>query len=187
LNYTQTITASIDPKDWSFYYESPVYAAYEGWYGPNAQGTVTIDGSVFSFEIKEVRFGSQFISNGVTFNTRTGSSSDYEDRIQSRNIGDIATGKELFVQNVVYTHTPGGGFVPTLDFTQSLTQRLTADYVAQAYFNYNVGESSFIGAPEVLIVNGDTSSDVPEPTPFALLAIGALSIAGLRCKRYLKL
>jgi hypothetical protein len=177
LNYTQTLIASIDPADWPFYYESEVYASYQGSYGPNSQGTVTIDGNSFSFEMVQASYSSQFISNGVTYNSRTGGSSDYEDRIQSRNVGNLANSKNLFVQNVVYTYAPASKFVSTLDFTQAVTQKVTADYVAQAFFSYNLGETRFIGAPEILIVNGRSSSDIPEPTSFALLAIGAISIA----------
>jgi hypothetical protein len=180
LTYTQTITASVDPTKYNNIY-STVYE--RELYGPKSLSaftdTVTVNGYTVTFNVTNVISGTQIVEN------RTSTNNGYPDEVYTYNDGTDASGNSVLADIILSSSKVA--FVPSLDFSQTITQSVITgmnSYTRFAESGRNSGYSVlFTGAITSLTVNAESTTNVPEPTSIALLGLGLLGITTLRRRK----
>ncbi len=174
LSFTQSITASIDPAQWTGGY-SGGYFQYLNGSGPAFTNTVTVNGHSATFSVTTIS-GRLYISNAVS----NGNTDGYYDYIYTSLYGNTAAGGQLETQQYAYSYTTA--FVPTLDFTQQISQN-TSDpsFITNSSFNISGNQTAYFRANfDTLTVNA--VSAVPEPGTYAMLLAG-LGLMGFVARR----
>jgi hypothetical protein len=174
LSFTQSITASTDPAQWSYSYNDGYFQDLYG-YGPGFTDTITVNGHSATFRTTS-SYGEQFIFNDVS----QGSSNGYPDYIYTYQQGSTDAGDQLSATQEVYSYSTA--FVPTLDFGQTISQNVSdPSFGKYSSFSISGNQTAYFEASTVdsITVNG---SDVPEPGTYCMLLTG-LGLMGFMVRR----
>jgi hypothetical protein len=177
MSYTQSITASIDPEQWSSGGSGSYNLKVEG-SGPSFTDTVTINGNTVTFTTIGTFQGRQFVSNGFS---QGGPSGIAADGILSYQIGMTADGNQVYAENNVYNYY--GAFVPALLLGQTLSQDTTGPlFGTDIHFGVSGNQQAFFDGSGDSIVVTTTALPVPEPETYAMLLAG-LGLVGFATRR----
>ena len=179
LEYTQTITASVDPNQYPGIYNYPNFISMFGNAAP-FMDTVTVNGKTISFNIVNPENSEQTIANGASSNIALA-----YDEINTVDSGyDSTYTKYLFAFNGAYTNDKNSAFVPTPDFGQTINKAIEPGVDAFSYFTLNSNggnDATFYATADSIMVN--VSADVPEPASIALFGFGLLGMSVLRRRK----
>ncbi|MES2162763.1 MAG: FxDxF family PEP-CTERM protein [Pseudomonadota bacterium] len=163
LSFTQSITASVDPKQWEFYsiggYKQEVHG-----HGPGFIDTVTVNGHSVTFSATSTTSqGQQYLSDDIS----QGKKGRDPDQIFSNQIGMTAAGDSL--HSYQFASSNYTAFVPTWDFGQTISQDTTdKTFNDGAVFQISGHQTArFAGVVDHISINA-----VPEPDTYAMLLAG---------------
>lgn len=188
LEYTQTITASVDSADYLTNWAAPDYLFRVQ---PNGSisftVTTTINGSTVTLNPTSAFDGDQVISDAVSTKSNN---YDY-DLVETINKGYGLNGVVVTAGNQIISDKYNGstGFVPAADFNRSFTGGVDFKNISGTSWLYvndanNVSLFSAIGYADSFAVNaGDASANVPEPASIALLGLGFAGMSVLRRRK----
>jgi len=186
LSFTQSVTASVDPAQWSGYTVDNFDPArnkavlLDGT-GPAFTDTVTVNGKSVTFSmVSPSTNGMQTLFDRISH----GSGMYPGDTIASYQTGTTAGGDTVFSgQNI----QGSVAFVPSVDFGQKLSQHLSAqDFFVTSSFNISGHQvANFVagnydgGSVDYVYLN---AAPVPEPETYAMLLAG-LGMLGYMARR----
>ena len=185
LSFTQSVTASVDPAQWSGYISDSSDPAIntaillEGT-GPAFTNTVTVNGKSVTFNITSPSTnGMQALFDRVSH----GNGMVPGDAIGSIQTGTTANGDTVYTQQSV----SGSAFVPSLNFGQALAHNVSGpSFFAISAFSISGSQTaSFLaasfngGSVDNIYLN---TAPVPEPETYAMLLAG-LGMLGYLARR----
>jgi hypothetical protein len=172
VKYTQSFTASIDPSMYVDYRSGPNYVGVNGIVATPVK--VTVDGVTISLMPTGDFYSQEYVAKGLEVGGVT------LDQIDSYENSAPNSTDFFKARNDLVSYRKK--FVPTLDFSQSLSFVPDASFDSQAYF-YIRGSNiaRFNGNIDLFEVNVDTN--VPEPTSIALLGLGMAGLVTARRRR----
>lgn len=182
LEITQTIVSSVDPADYTYSWEDPNYRFTSEMNSP-FYISVTVDGRTLEMSATLNLGGGLALVNGLTNGTPYGYNYD-----QVATNAKGSTDDDQYVSAGISASSMTKGFVPKLDFHQSLTQDLTGEVTGWAYFSYSKTALSypyptfFEATLDTITVNPD-AVDVPEPGSVALLGVGITGLIAMRRRK----
>lgn len=174
LQYTQTITSSVDPAQYGYASAGPNSVVMYG-SAPGFTQTFTVNGKTVSYTVAQSTRGEQVLSNEATQGGL--------DMVRSHQYGNDADGNRIDAQINAETTNPADAFVPGIDFSQKAVVDVTK---ASTFGWFSVGNQwggfdVFAGTSiDTLSIN---VSDVPEPASLGLVGLGFAGIAALRRRR----
>jgi hypothetical protein len=179
LSFTQSITISVSPSDWSGWSKGTGWQYVAG-YGPALIDTVTVNGKSVTFTTPSAS-GQESISGGSFQGT---------DGIYSYLTGSPGKGGGLRSIISVSATSYDTRFIPNSSFSQSFTQNLTINDPA-----YTTLSSFYVVADPTGNFNGDATFTsrrltsismnvlaVPEPETYAMLFVG-ICFVGFAARR----
>ena len=153
LTYSQTITASVDPSQWSASGNSSYQSAVDG-SGPEFTDTVTVSGHSITYTATTIS-GDQYISDGASQYAH----GSY-DEIFSVQEGNTSSGETLYAY--AYADSYDTRFVPGVSFAQTISQTLNGSFETYSLFSLSSRDGTityFEGTPSSIAIN---ISAVPE-------------------------
>jgi hypothetical protein len=171
MTYTQTITTSIDPSQWSEAVETNINSHLYG-AGPSFIDTVTVGGHSFSVTAATL-IGQQELINSVS------SGGTDTDQIYSDQQGQTINGSLLRVYQSAASYSRS--FVPGLSFSQTISQDVSNDeFEKTAYFGLFGSERAYFGGvPNSIFVNANPVSE-PHMLMMMMCGLGVLGLARRR-------
>jgi hypothetical protein len=187
LSYTQTITTdhSLNCTGFQTTSDSTTYG------GPVIAGcaaapytlTTTVNGVSYTQTESDPFLNESTLGDALSINDVSTTLEDSALQWVESNGCIVAVGQCTYAYILAYSlNTP---FIPSLDFSQSLTVSSGLDSGSNSYFSYRDSSgkyTSFYGTISSLSINAAT---LPEPSTFALLSVGLLAGLGLVRKHFL--
>jgi hypothetical protein len=171
--YTQTFTASIDPSQ---YVDKSAGSTYVALNGPIPTPVrVTVDGVTVNLVPTGAFYSQEYLAKRLAVADVT------LDEIYSYANSSSGNGDFFEAYNNLVSYSKY--FVPTLDFSQSLSIVPDTSFESRAHFYIRGGNSArFNGTIDLFEVNLD--ANVPEPCSLALIGLGILGVVATRRRRF---